>query len=89
MKIYTHTNIIYAHLYVLIFEMHVVECWMQVLGHCDLSNRKRFPCLHNLIKKNERGWENSRQLCKSEMKSRVCITVVSSYNIDLTMGFLN
>ena len=51
MKIYTHTNIIYAHLYVLIFEMHVVVCWMQVSGHCDLSNRKRFPCLHNLIKK--------------------------------------
>ena len=28
----------------------------------------------------ERGWENSRQLCKPEMKSRVCITVENSPN---------
>ena len=30
--------------------------------------------------KHERGWENSRQLCKPETKSRVCITVESSPN---------
>ena len=28
--------------------------------------------------KHERGWENSRQLCKPETKLRVCITVVNS-----------
>ena len=28
----------------------------------------------------ERGWENSRQLCKPETKSRVCITVENSPN---------
>ena len=30
--------------------------------------------------KHERGWENSRQLCKTETKSRVCITVENSPN---------
>ena len=30
--------------------------------------------------KHERGWENSRQLCKPETKSRVCITVENSLN---------
>ena len=30
--------------------------------------------------KPERGWENSRQLCKQETKSRVCITVSNSPN---------
>ena len=30
--------------------------------------------------KHERGWENSRQLCKPETKSRVCITVENSPN---------
>ena len=30
--------------------------------------------------KHERSWENSRQLCKPETKSRVCITVENSPN---------
>ena len=30
--------------------------------------------------KHERGWENSRQLCKPETKSRICITVSNSPN---------
>ena len=30
--------------------------------------------------KHERGWENSRHLCKPETKSRVCITVENSPN---------
>ena len=30
--------------------------------------------------KHERGWKNSRQLCKPKMKSRVCITVENSPN---------
>ena len=30
--------------------------------------------------KHERGWENLRQLCKSETKSRVCLTVENSPN---------
>ena len=30
--------------------------------------------------KHSRGWENSRQLCKPETKSRVCITVSNSPN---------
>ena len=30
--------------------------------------------------KHERGWENSRQLCRPETKSRVCITVENSPN---------
>ena len=30
--------------------------------------------------KHERGWENSRQLCKPETSSRVCITVSNSPN---------
>ena len=54
------------------------------------------------ICKHKRGWENSRQLCKPETESRVCITTtrekikihftdqnVSSYNINLTMASLN
>ena len=44
-----------------------------------LSNRKCFSCLHSLYK-HERSWENSRQLCKPETKSRVCITVENSPN---------
>ena len=30
--------------------------------------------------KHERSWENSRQLCKPETKSRVCVTVQNSPN---------
>ena len=30
--------------------------------------------------KHERSWENSRQLCKAETKSKVCITVENSPN---------
>ena len=30
--------------------------------------------------RHERGWENLRQLCKSETKSRVCLTVENSPN---------
>ena len=30
--------------------------------------------------KHDRGWENSRRLCKPETKSRVCITVENSPN---------
>ena len=48
---------------------------------CNKGNRRR---LHagNCIAwyKHERGWENSRQLCKPETKSRVCITVENSPN---------
>ena len=44
-----------------------------------LSNRKRFPCLHSLIK-HERGWENWRQFCKPSTSSRVCIIVENSPN---------
>ena len=39
------------------------------------SNRKLFSCICIAWYKYERGWENSRQLCKPETKSRVCITV--------------
>ena len=38
------------------------------------SNRKLFSCVCIAWYKHERGWENSRQLCKPETKSRVCIT---------------
>ena len=38
------------------------------------SNRKRFSCVCISWYKHSRGWENSRQLCKPETKSRVCIT---------------
>ena len=44
-----------------------------------LSNRKVFRvCI--AWYKHERGWENLRQLCKPETKSRVCITVENSPN---------
>ena len=39
------------------------------------SNRKLFSCVCISWYKHSRGWENSRQLCKPETKSRVCITV--------------
>ena len=39
------------------------------------SNRKLFSCICIAWYKYERGWENSRQLCRPETKSRVCITV--------------
>ena len=44
------------------------------------SNRKLFSCVCIAWYKHERGWENSRQLCKPETKSRVCITVSNSPN---------
>ena len=37
------------------------------------SNRKLFPCVCISWCKHSRGWENSRQLCKPETTSRVCI----------------
>ena len=39
------------------------------------SNRKLFSCICIAWYKHSRDWENSRQLCKPETKSRVCITV--------------
>ena len=44
------------------------------------SNRKLFPCVCIAWYKHERGWENSRQLCKPLISSRVCITVSNSPN---------
>ena len=37
------------------------------------SNRKLFSCVCISWCKHSRGWENSRQLCKPDTKSRVCI----------------
>ena len=48
--------------------------------YLHLSNRKRFLFFDIASYKHERGWENSRQLCKHETKSRVCITVENSPN---------
>ena len=53
----------------------------------DLSNRKRF---HICIAwcKHARSWENSRQLCKPVMKSRVCITVENfpnNWSVDIRL----
>ena len=42
------------------------------------KNRLLFICI--AWYEHERGWENSRQLCKPETKSRVCITVENSPN---------
>ena len=42
------------------------------------SNRKLFSCVCIAWYKHSRGWENSRQLCKPETQSRVCITVSNS-----------
>ena len=61
-----------------------VSRWM---NNCELHERnlwndctyKRFPCCIAWFK-HKRGWENSRQLCKPETKSRVCITIKSSPN---------
>ena len=39
-----------------------------------------FSCVCISCYKHSRGWENSRQLCKPETKSRVCITVSNSPN---------
>ena len=50
---------------------------MRISTRLYLSNRKRFPCL----RRHDRDWENSRQLCKPETKSRVCITVENSPNL--------
>ena len=44
------------------------------------SNRKRFSWVFIPWYKHSRRWENSRQLCKPETKSRVCITVSNSPN---------
>ena len=44
------------------------------------SNRKLFSCVCIAWYKHERGWENSRQLCKPSTSSRVCITVLNSPN---------
>ena len=44
------------------------------------SNRKLFSCVCIAWYKHERGWENSRQLCKPSTSSRVCITVSNSPN---------
>ena len=42
------------------------------------SNRKLFSCVFLAWYKHSRGWENSRQLRKTETKSRVYITVSNS-----------
>ena len=44
------------------------------------SKRKLFSCVCIAWYKHSRGWANSRQLCKPETKSRVCITVSNSPN---------
>ena len=44
------------------------------------SNRKLLSCVCIAWYKHERAWENSRQLCKPETKTRVCITVSNSPN---------
>ena len=44
------------------------------------SNRKFFSCVCIAWYKHERGWENSRQLCKPSTSSRVSITVSNSPN---------
>ena len=44
------------------------------------SNRKLFSCVCITWYKHERGWENSRQLCKPSTSSRVCITISNSLN---------
>ena len=41
-----------------------------------LSNRPKTSSVFDIAwYKDDRGWENSRQLCKPETKTRVCITV--------------
>ena len=45
-----------------------------------LRNRNRFSVFAYPYNKHERGWENSRQLCKPVTKSRVCITASNSPN---------
>ena len=52
--------------------------WQSFLMHAGLS-----VCLFSSwtgldSSKHEEGWENSRQLCKPETKSRVCITFENS-----------
>ena len=44
------------------------------------SNRKLFSSVCIAWYKHERGWENSRQLCKPSTSSRVCISVSDSPN---------
>ena len=44
------------------------------------SNTKLSSCVCIAWYKHSRGWENSRQLCKPEMKSRLCIIVSNSPN---------
>ena len=44
------------------------------------SNRKLFYCVCIAWYKHSRRWENSRQLCKPETSSQVCITVSNSPN---------
>ena len=44
------------------------------------SNRKLFSWVCIPWYKHLRRWENSRQLCKPETKSRVCVTVSNSPN---------
>ena len=68
--------------YVLISKMN-----FYLFPHCSFyrklfykSNRKLFSCVCIAWYKHSRGWENSRQLCKPETKSQVCITVSNSPN---------
>ena len=44
------------------------------------SNRNPFSSVCIAWYKHERGWENSRQLCKPSTSSRVCISVSNSPN---------
>ena len=72
-RIYMSVNVYILPTLKLIFCSSSVE-------YCSLSNRKRFSCVCISWYKHERGWENSKQLCKPETKSRVCITVENSLN---------
>ena len=71
--------------------IQTLALWKQVLGNTSqrinrLTSCVWHPAIENVFRvciawyKHERGWENSRQLCKPSTSSRVCITVKNSPN---------
>ena len=54
-----------------------VDLCSSSVEYCSLSNRKRFSCVCISGYKHERGWENSKQLCKPQTKSIAFIKLLS------------
>ena len=80
-KHYVYARVIYIQ--GLLFSLNSTDSYKQLSKDICKTN---IWAIENVLRvciawyKHERGWKNSRELCKPETKSRVCITVENSPN---------